>query len=87
MTAAISPVTLAVENAYDCGRESQSVELVPPPRSHAEFDVEEWWDTEAHDATGDGHPCGSVDHALYEVTVLQAPDFPELVGEKRSWEG
>lgn len=85
------PITVLVENTYTCGRESEFVVELPQPSAHDEDAVEQWWEECAFDATGDAHltadgqPCAEREDALYEVTVLTAPSFPELVGEKREW--
>lgn len=87
MTATVEPVTVAVENTYSCGRESEAVLQLPPPRSLGEGDLTAWWEEVVNPVTGDGHPCGAREHALYEVTVLEAPGLPELVGRTYEWEG
>jgi len=79
-------VAVKIENSYVCGRESESVVTVPAP---ADDDTEfvDWWSEHVHDLTGDGHPCGESEHALYEVTIVASVERPELVGETYSWEG
>lgn len=90
------PVTVEVSNTYACGRESGvTVELPAPPAGAAgsaeddgtPWQMREWWEDVVHEHTGDGHPCGSREHALYEATVTDAPGRPELVGSTYSWEG
>lgn len=84
-------ITVCVENTYVCGRASEFVVELPPPAGLDEDAVDQWWEETAYGATGDGHrtaddqPCAEREDALYEVTVLTAPDFPELAGQKREW--
>lgn len=75
--------TVRVENFYVCGRNSTSTDLVRAPFSGEE--LEEWWQDVVFDLTGDGHPCGSREDALYEVTIIDSPGSPELLGEKYGW--
>lgn len=85
-------VTVLIENTYSCGRESWAVwNVSAPPVLVGDADEREqllrdWFTDEVHDLTGDGHPCGSREHALYEATIT-AGDRPELVGQTYSWEG
>lgn len=81
----MNTVTVLIENTYTCGRESSSEEQVPYPEPGQ--DLDDWFDDVVNPLTGDGHPCGSSEHALYEATIIAAPDRPELVGETSSWEG
>lgn len=78
-------VTVLIENSYACGRESTREVQVPPPAPGQ--DLQEWFDERVNEHTGDGHPCGASEHALYEARIIAAPDRPELVGEHTSWEG
>jgi hypothetical protein len=78
-------VTVLIENTYTCGRESADAVTVPAPAVGQ--DVDAWWDEHLHGRTGDGHPCGSREHALYEVRIAAAVGQPDLVGEWTSWEG
>lgn len=80
-----STVAVEISNTYACGRESDSTEHVRYPQLGET--LESWWDDVVHDLTGDGHPCGSSEHALYEAVITAAPDRPELVGETWSAEG
>jgi hypothetical protein len=79
----IHTVLVRIENTYACGRESASTEPAPAPGA----DVESWWNDVIGPLAGDGHPCGSREHALYEARIVQAPGRPELVGQTYSWEG
>lgn len=81
----IETVTVLIENGYACGRESTSRVEVPAPA--AGQDLDSWWGDEVHDLTGDGHPCGASENAIYEVRVIEAPGRPELIDESMSWEG
>ena len=65
-----------------CGRESASTDQVDP--TLAGVDLDERAGDALHELTGDDHPCGESDNSLYEVTIIDAPDRPELVG--RRWE-
>jgi hypothetical protein len=81
-------VTVTISNNYTCGRESGSEHVLrPPPMGADENTMDCWFDLYVHDLTGDGHPCGSREHAYYEATITEAPGRPELVGQSYSWEG
>lgn len=82
--AEIRTVTVLIENTYTCGRESSATVTLAAPAPGRDLEV--FWDV-VHERTGDGHPCGSSEHALYEVRITEAPGRPELVGEWMSWEG
>ena len=45
---------------------------------------EDLWDR-LFDYTGDGHGAGRDLDAIYTVTVLESPDYPELVGLSNEW--
>jgi hypothetical protein len=77
--------TVRVANSYVCGRQSGGLAWVSLP-DHGE-DADEWYHELLHDLTGDGHPCGEREHALYEVTVIAAPGRPDLVGATFGSEG
>lgn len=68
-------VTILVENTYACGRESSTTVTLPAP---AEL-TDDWWQENVHQHSGDGHPCGAREHAMYEATIT-ASTRPELVG-------
>lgn len=81
-------VRVSISNTYTCGRESESEHVVSAPGVGADEDqVNLWFDLYVHDLTGDGHPCGSREHAHYEAEITEAPGRPELVGATYSWEG
>lgn len=83
-------VTVEITNTYECGRESEATEVVPAPSPGAGPDTEElaaWFDEVVQPLTGDGHPCGSRDHAYYEAAIVAAPGQEDLVGVTHSWEG
>lgn len=74
-----------IHNEYECGRSSDVIESVrsPLPGESAET----WWQDVVQPLTGDGHPCGSSEHALYEATITRIDD-PELrPGDVMTWEG
>lgn len=78
-------VKVCIDNTYACGRESTSEHDVRGPLQGESLGT--WWDEVVHELTGDGHPCGASEHALYEATVIEADD-PELnPGDTYSWEG
>lgn len=72
-------VAVRVENTYECGRESEAVRYCRPPRPGESLG--DWVEDAVQDLGGDGHPCGSRENAIYEFTVLEAPN-PTLVGFK-----
>jgi hypothetical protein len=76
-------VVVHVENTYTCGRQSEAWEIVPVP--DVDEDMDAWWAEKV--PTGDGHPCGAHEHALYECKIVVAPDRPELVGLSYGSEG
>jgi len=84
----MSTVTVKIENLYACGRQSTAEVEVPAPPS--DTDLLDWFADEVHDLTGDGHPCGAYEHAIYDVRIVATSD-PEradaLIGESFSWEG
>src|SRR4051812_32755980 len=81
-------VVVSITNTYTCGRESGSEHvLVGPVPGADEALVDDWFDLYVHDLTGDGHPCGSSEHAYYEATITDSPGRPELLGQSHSWEG
>lgn len=83
-------VTVEVSNSYECGRQSEATEVVPAPSPGAgpgTAELEAWFDEVVHDLTGDGHPCGSIEHAYYEATIVAAPGQEDLVGATHGWEG
>lgn len=86
----MSTVTLKIENTYVCGRESEFEKTAPAPTTigpadeYGQLDLGDWWDEHVHDLTGDGHPCGASEDAMYEATIIAADD-PALVGQKMEW--
>lgn len=78
-------VTVRLNCTYRCGHcSSREVRVVPPDPGEA---VDEWWDRVVLPETGDGHSCGSTEHALYEAVVVAAPGRGALRGAAASWEG
>lgn len=79
-------VTVEVSNSYACGRESGGLVDVPAPAGTSPAELEVWWEETVYAATGDGHPCGAGEDALYEVEVITAGEpFADLVGQIREW--
>lgn len=77
--------TVRASASYACGRESsRDVEVRTPVPGET---LDSWWEDVVHPHMGDGHACGSSEHALYEARVLCTFD-PELnAGDTRTWEG
>lgn len=82
-------VVVRIDNSYACGRQSDEVHHVPAPAlspsGDEEDDLDEWWEEYVQPHTGDGHPCGEHEHALYKATITIAPGRPELVGQTMDW--
>lgn len=76
-------IEVLISNTYECGRTSSNRVDVRPP----DGELDDWWDEVVHPLTGDGHPCGASEHALYEALVVAAPGRPDLVGATQTWEG
>jgi hypothetical protein len=72
---------IKVENTYSDGHESEQVEKVQVEPFE---DLEHLWE-QLREYTGDGHGIGRDVDALYTVTVLEAPERPELVGLSNEW--
>lgn len=78
-------VTVRLTDTYRCGRSaSREVHLAPPLPDEP---LSGWWDRVVLPETGDGHPCGASEHALYEAEVVAAPSEPGMAGAMTSWEG
>lgn len=78
--------TIWIENTYaECGRQSQEVVSVRAPVPGESLD--DWWQEVVHPHTGDGHPCGRTDHALYTAEILRIDDPVLRAGDKMEWEG
>lgn len=73
---------VVIENTYTCGRQSSVVADVAEPADI----TEEWRDEVVHPLTGDGHPCGSTEHAMYTAVITDATR-EEWVGQLFTWEG
>lgn len=78
-----APVTIKVQSAYGDGHESERVETVKLSPFN---ELDELWE-QLEQFTGDGHGSGSDVGYCYTVTVLSAPDHPELVGLSNEWVG
>ena len=75
-------VTVRIENTYEDGHESTNTVEVDAPADPT--DLEDWWDEEVFEHTGDGHgekhpKLGS----LHECTVIAGP--AEMVGQVMEW--
>jgi hypothetical protein len=79
-------VLVLLGNSYECGRSSHKYELVRGRYADDE-DLDTWWTEVVSPLTGDGHPCGSRDHALYTALVVWSGTPSVRVGESNSWEG
>lgn len=80
-------VTIRIENTYEDGHESETTVEVEDPEEPDDADyMEEWWDTEVFEHTGDGH---GEKHpklgALYTATIINADD-KKFVGLSREWD-
>lgn len=81
--AAAVPLTIRVESAYSDGhisRRTETVEVEPFE------DLEQLWER-LEEFTGDGHGIGNDLGYCYEITIVDAPDRPELVGKSNEWVG
>jgi hypothetical protein len=86
----IECAVVRIENTYSCGRESEhlaTVSAVPFGAQVGSESLEDWFGETVHEHTGDGHPCGSSDYAVYEAEILIASDRPDLVGHTYEWGG
>jgi len=83
-------VTVRAETTYECGHEHVAdVRLIGPEEG---ADLFEWF--MEHNVGGDGHGAPGAgcagersERATYELTIIAAPDRPELVGETFETEG
>lgn len=83
-------VTVRAETTYTCGHEVvRDVRLIGPAPGD---DLLDWF--AENDVGGDGHGAPGAgcagersEAALYEFTIITAPDRPELVGETYETEG
>lgn len=80
----MSTVTVRIENAYECGRKSESVVVVGAPEFIDTESMERWWEDVVYDETGDGHPCGASEGSNYEATIIGG-DHPSLIGQRMEW--
>lgn len=79
-------VTVEIANSYACGRVSRATHVLPAPdpaRDEGEDWLERWFDDVVYDLTGDGHPCGASEDALYEARIVAGP--AALVGQAYDW--
>lgn len=83
-------VTVRAETTYECGHEcTRDVRLIGPAPG---TDLLEWF--QENNVGGDGHGAPGAgcagersERAIYELTIMAAPDRPELVGEAFETEG
>lgn len=74
-----------IHNEYECGRASNRTVHVRNPLPGER--TSDWWDEVVNPETGDGHSCGSSEHAYYEATI-EVIDDPDLrAGDTMTWEG
>lgn len=79
-------IAVRVSNSYECGRRSGWVQILDaPPATVPDVSLDDW----LHDnlIVGDGHPCGSREHAIYQFEVVSAAERCELVGRTGGGEG
>jgi hypothetical protein len=74
---------IKVVSAYSDGHESERTETVQVEQF---ADLDEMWE-QLDEFTGDGHGVDSSLGYCYEVTVLESPQRPELVGLSNEWVG
>lgn len=77
----MAEVTVEIENSYECGRESKSTVVLELPEG---VDMDEWFEDTVQEHTGDGHPCGERENAIYAAKIVAATD-PTLIGESHEW--
>lgn len=80
---------IRIENAYEDGHESTSIEEIPEFTGDPD-DTDEFGDNalegHLHPYTGDGHGIGNNLGFCYTITILQAEN-PALVGHVEEWAG
>lgn len=75
-------VIVKIENSYSCGRTSERLVTLPAPDDLA--DLTAWWEDVVFEETGDGHPCGETDNAIYDVEIVGG-DYDSLLGQRHGW--
>lgn len=79
----MSDIKIRVENGYSDGHESEAEYTVPHDVvAYALLDgIDQLWD-ELWLYTGDGHGADEPDLGWWhQITITEAPDWPELVGQ------
>lgn len=79
---ATATVTVRIENTYSDGHSSTEHVTLPAPN---EADLDEFWEDEVFEYTGDGHGIDSSLGSYYEATITAGPEH--LVGKTYSWGG
>lgn len=87
-------VTVRIDNEYSDGHKSSREVVAAAPRIAASdwqdgswsVALEDWFNDEVYDETGDGHGDGSHGKlgSCYTATIIAADD-PRLVGEEYEW--
>lgn len=83
-------VTVRAETTYECGREhAEDKRLIGPAPDEDLFEwfMENQFGGDGHGAPGAGCAGERSERAIYEMTIIAAPDRPELVGQSFESEG
>ncbi|GAP61340.1 hypothetical protein AHiyo1_50330 [Arthrobacter sp. Hiyo1] len=72
-----------IENTYSDGHESTTEVWLTPPAGDSAQKLEDWWQDEVFEHTGDGHGADSSLGSLLTATVLSGP--AHLVGQTFEW--
>ncbi|MEW2484523.1 hypothetical protein AB0876_33530 [Mycobacterium sp. NPDC049093] len=83
IAAASLKLTIRVESAYSDGHTSKRVETVEVEPFE---DLEQLWE-QLEEFTGDGHGIGNDLGYCHEITIVDAPARPDLVGKLNEWVG
>jgi hypothetical protein len=83
IAAASLTLTIKVENAYSDGHTSKQVKTVEVEPFE---ELEQLWE-QLEEFTGDGHGIGSDLGYCFEISIVDAPGLPELVGLGNEWVG
>lgn len=81
------PMTVHVASDYECGRHHEETYLagVPSRKVVADHDAMFAWLTD-YVPSGDDHPCGRTENAIYTFTITEAPaDRPDLANYTLEW--
>lgn len=78
----MSTVTVRIEDTYEDGHSAIHEHEVEAPEDD---DLEDWWDEEVFEHTGDGHGAKHPKlGSLHEARIIRADD-PTLVGKEMEW--